>query len=131
MRGHTQRGPEIFGQRANVSAFAAADPYRDAHLITGLKGQKLKAINFHRPGGSFYLLPRTGTLVERLAVNLQCRVHGRHLLDSPGQRCHRLCHCIFRKVDGGGLGDHRAIGVGGVGAHTEHKGTLVPFVSVQ
>ena len=34
-------------------------------------------------------------------------------------------------MDGGGLGDHRAIGVGGVGAYTEHKGTLVPFMGVQ
>ena len=31
----------------------------------------------------------------------------------------------------GGPGDHRTIGVGGVGAHTKHKGTLVPFVGIQ
>ena len=95
MRRHTQRGTEILGQRANVGPLLHTDLYlQDAPAHRAQRTCSSKLVNLHRSGGTLHLLTRTGTLVERLPVNLQCRVHGWNLLECPGQRYHRLCHCI-------------------------------------
>ena len=85
----------------------------------------------NRPGRTLNLLTRASALVEWLAINLQCRVHRWHLFNCAGQRFHRLGQFEFCELGGRCFGNHRAIGVGGFGTHTQDKGALVPLVRIE
>ena len=121
-------GGDLLQQGADIGAFGAA--HRQHILVFFRTAAVLDAVNFNRARLAFHGHALTRQLIQRLTVDLDRRVHGRHLhLRADKLRQHSQ-QFLLSGGDGGSL-QHRAGAIAGIGTCAQTQGGAVGLVVVQ
>ena len=121
-------GGDLLQQRADVGALGAA--HRQHILVFCRTAAVLDAVDLNGARLALHGHALARQLIQRLAVDLDCRVHGRHLhLRADKLRQHSQ-QFLLSGGDGCNL-QHRAGAVAGIGACTQAQGGAVSLVVVQ
>ena len=127
VRAAAERRADVFGERADVSALAAA--HGDVHLVAG-KGIQQQLVYHHAAQFAFYGFAFADVFVERLALVLERAVHRRELLDlaaKSGQHGIDFGLSDLDRMFGGDL----AFGIAGGGGLTQAQQGAIGFVGIQ
>ena len=123
-----QRVANVFRQRADVRAFAAADFQLERRA---LERKQARIIHAYPPRCTFNLFPLAGQLVELFALMLQRRVHGRHLIDLTAKTRQDGFDVLDRKAWHLAPLQHSAFGIAGIGNHPQFDPGAIHLVGFQ
>jgi hypothetical protein len=115
MRATTQRLPDIGSQHADVGSLAAS--HAQGQQIAG-KIQAVDGMDGHRPRLALDFDTLAGQFVERPAIALERRMHGRNLQDVAGEIGSTPKICAFTDLDRS-IRDHLPFGIAGIGRHAK------------
>ena len=101
---------------AHIGTLGALHPQEG--VARGGLAQKLQGVNVDAPGLALHLLALTGQLIELLSLDFNSGVHGRKLLQVPGEPLQQVRELLPRRGDGVFLQDFPA-GILGIGDNAQ------------
>ncbi|MPN35295.1 hypothetical protein SDC9_182792 [bioreactor metagenome] len=127
MRATAECIANIGSQHPDIGALAAGDP--QCQRIAG-ECQAFDGMNGHRPRLTLNLDTLARQFVEWATIPLQCRMHGRNLLDSTGKLRQHIRNASRIQTHFGRRGDY-PFGIAGVGRHPQLEDRFVGLVSIE
>src|SRR5215470_11854686 len=122
-----QSAAKITGQRAHIGTFPA---FGLEHRVVRIGGvDQLETADLHRTCSQFHRFAVAGEVVSALALDLDCGITRRHLLDATGERRQERTYGAGRRSVFAAR-DHPALGIVGVALFTPAHREAIELATV-